>query len=223
MNYMVNEEIKKIPPSGGRGGKILLLDDHFMVLEGLKSILAQSVDIEIVATAVNAFDAHDLLKKYPEINLVLTDINLPDVSGIEFCAKVKKEFPAVQVIGISTFKQRSYVSQMMQNGASGYVVKSANAEEILFAIREVMNGKFYFSSEINTAENIILPDAAPALTRREKEILSLISQGLTNNEIAEKLFLSPYTVDTHRKNLLFKFEVANTAQLIKKATEVGLV
>lgn len=194
-----------------------------MVLEGLKSILAQSADIEIVATAVNAFDAHDLLKKHPEINLVLTDINLPDVSGIEFCAKVKKEFPAVQVIGISTFKQRSYVSQMMQNGASGYVVKSANADEILFAIREVMNGKFYFSSEINTAENIILPDAAPALTRREKEVLSLISQGLTNNDIAEKLFLSPYTVDTHRKNLLYKFEVANTAQLIKKATEVGLV
>ncbi|GGD42531.1 DNA-binding response regulator [Emticicia aquatilis] len=213
-----------IPPSGVRGlAKILLLDDHFMVLEGLKSILTQSADIEIIATAVNAFDAHVLLKKHPEINLVLTDINLPDVSGIEFCAKVKKEFPHIQVIGISTFKQRSYVSQMMQNGASGYVVKSANAEEIIFAIREVLNGKFYFSSEINTAENIILPDSAPALTRREKEILSLIAQGLTNNDIAEKLFLSPYTVDTHRKNLLFKFEVANTAQLIKKATEVGLV
>lgn len=223
MNYMVNEEIKKIPPSGGRGAKILILDDHFMVLEGLKSILAQSADIEIIATAVNAFEALDLLKIHTEINLVLTDINLPDISGIEFCAKVKKEFPAVLVIGISTFKQRSYVSQIMQNGASGYVVKSANADEILFAIREVMNGKFYFSSEINTTENIVSLNAAPALTRREKEVLLLISQGLTNNEIAEKLFLSPYTVDTHRKNLLFKFEVANTAQLIKKATEVGLV
>ncbi len=203
--------------------KILLLDDHFMVLEGLKSILAQSTDIEIIATAVNAFEALFLLKKHSEINLVLTDINLPDVSGIEFCAKVKKEFSHVQVIGISTFKQRSYVSQMMQNGASGYVVKSANADEIIFAIREVLNGRFYFSSEINTAENIVSPDTAPALTRREKEILLLIAQGMTNNQIAEKLFLSPYTIDTHRKNLLFKFEVANTAQLIKKATEVGLV
>lgn len=203
--------------------KILLLDDHFMVLEGLKSILAQSADIEIVATATNAFEALDLLKNNSEINLVLTDINLPDISGIEFCAKVKKEFTAVQVIGISTFKQRSYVSQMMQNGASGYVVKSANADEILFAIREVMNGKFYFSSEINTIETTVSANAAPALTRREKEILSLIADGMTNNQIAEKLFLSPYTVDTHRKNLLFKFEVANTAQLIKKATEVGLV
>lgn len=203
--------------------KILILDDHFMVLEGLKSILAQSADIEIVATAVNAFEALDLLKNHSEINLVLTDINLPDISGIEFCAKVKKEMPHIQVIGISTFKQRSYVSQMMQNGASGYVVKSANADEILFAIQEVISGKFYFSSEINTVETTISTNAAPALTRREKEVLSLIADGMTNNQIAEKLFLSPYTVDTHRKNLLFKFEVGNTAQLIKKATAVGFV
>ncbi len=203
--------------------KILILDDHFMVLEGLKSILLQSADIEIVSTATNAFDALELLKNHQEINLILTDINLPDVSGIEFCAKVKKEFPQIQVIGISTFKQRSYVSQMMQNGASGYVVKSANADEILFAIKEVIQGRFYFSSEINTPDNLISNDQIPALTRREKEILSLIAQGLTNNLIAEKLFLSQYTVETHRKNLLFKFEVSNTAQLIKKATEVGLV
>ncbi|MEZ4905821.1 MAG: response regulator transcription factor [Spirosomataceae bacterium] len=203
--------------------KILLLDDHFMVLEGLKSILTQGNDIEIVATAINAFDALVLLKSQPEINLVLTDINLPDVSGIEFCAKVKKEFPAVQVIGVSTFKQRSYVSQMMQNGASGYVVKSANAEELFFAIKEVMNGRFYFSGEINIVENPITTDTAPALTRREKEVLVLIAQGMTNQQIAEKLYLSPYTTETHSKNLLFKFEVGNIAQLIKKAADAGLV
>jgi two-component system, NarL family, nitrate/nitrite response regulator NarL len=204
--------------------KILIVDDHSMVIEGLKSILAQIPYVEVVATASNAFEAIEALRNNPNITLVLSDINLPDVSGIELCAKIKKEFPSVEIIGLSTFNQRSYVSQMLQNGASGYLVKSANTDEIDEAIKSVLAGKMYISNDIsnetfvqNTSEN------APILTRREKEILLMIAEGMTNNEIAEKIFVSHYTVDTHRKNLLLKFEVGNTAQLIKKASGFGLV
>jgi DNA-binding NarL/FixJ family response regulator len=203
---------------------ILLVDDHSMVLEGMKAILSQLTDVQVISTASNAFDAVVELRSRPEINLVFSDINLPDVSGIELCAKIKKEFPKMMVIGLSTFNQRSYVSQMIANGASGYLVKSADSNEILEAINAVLAGKMYFSSDINNVssdpKNV---DESPTLTRREKEILILIAEGKTNNEIADKLFVSHYTVDTHRKNLLVKFDVGNTAQLIKLASGFGLV
>jgi DNA-binding NarL/FixJ family response regulator len=113
---------------------------------------------------------------------------------------------------------------MIANGASGYLLKSAGKEEIEQAINDVLQGKMYFSPEINT----IIPDTpaddeVPTLTRREKEILKMIANGLTNNEIAQQIFISPYTVDTHRKNLLSKFEVSNTALLIKTAAQFGLL
>jgi DNA-binding NarL/FixJ family response regulator len=203
---------------------ILLVDDHSMVLEGMKAILSHLPSVQVIATASNAFDAIVELRNKQEINLVFSDINLPDVSGIELCAKIKKEFPKMFVIGLSTFNQRSYVSQMIANGASGYLVKSADSDEILAAINAVMAGKMYFSSDINNVStNPINANEAPTLTRREKEILILIAEGKTNNEIAEKLFVSHYTVDTHRKNLLIKFDVGNTAQLIKLASGFGLV
>jgi two-component system, NarL family, nitrate/nitrite response regulator NarL len=204
--------------------KILIVDDHSMVIEGLKSILAQLPHIEVIATAMNAFEAIEALRMHTKINLVLSDINLPDISGIELCAKIKKEFPAVEVIALSTFNQRSYVSQMIQNGATGYLVKSANAVEIDEAIQTVLSGKMYISNDINN-ETIVAAssDDAPTLTRREKEILIMIAEGMTNNEIADKIFVSHYTVDTHRKNLLIKFEVGNTALLIKKAAGFGLL
>jgi DNA-binding NarL/FixJ family response regulator len=205
--------------------KILLVDDHSMVIEGMKAILSQIPNVTVMATASNAFETIEILQKTPEINLVFSDINLPDISGIELCAKIKNEFPTIQVIGLSTFNQRSYVSQMIANGAAGYLVKSAGLEQITEAIESVMAGKMYFSTDISNS-NIVNPnnsEEAPTLTRREKEILQLIADGQTNNDIAEKLFVSPYTVDTHRKNLLQKFEVGNTAQLIKMASGFGLV
>jgi two-component system, NarL family, nitrate/nitrite response regulator NarL len=204
--------------------QILIVDDHSMVIEGLKSILAQLPLLTVVATAKNAFEAIEALRKHESINLVLSDINLPDISGIELCAKIKKEFPRIEVIGLSTFNQRSYVSQMIQNGATGYLVKSASAAEIDEAIQTVLAGKMYISNDINN--ETVKPtsnDDAPTLTRREKEILILIAEGKTNNLMAEELFISPFTVDTHRKNLLLKFDVGNTAQLIKKASGFGLV
>ncbi len=202
---------------------ILLVDDHNMVIEGMKHILALSGNVQVTATAGNAFEAITALREN-EIDIAFVDINLPDINGIELCAKIKKEFPAVHVVGLSTFKQRSYVSQMIANGASGYLLKSAGKEEIEQAIGDVLAGKMYFSTDINNTKATTQFDGeGPVLTRREKEILQMIAQGMTTNEMAAKVFLSPYTVDTHRKNLLAKFEVSNTALLISMAAKFGIV
>jgi DNA-binding NarL/FixJ family response regulator len=156
----------------------------------------------------------------------LLDINLPDISGIDLCKKIHKEFPEIKIIGISTFSERSYISRMIENGASGYLIKSASANEIAEAIDTVLLGKIYLSvsmEHIAKPLSIMRSDNLPALTKREKEVLQLISEGLTNNQIAEKLFISPLTVDSHRKNLLTKLDVNNTASLIKLAVQNGLI
>jgi two-component system, NarL family, nitrate/nitrite response regulator NarL len=202
--------------------KILLVDDHTLVLEGMRALLERIPNIQIAGTAGNAFDAIALLKKMV-VDIAFVDINLPDISGIELCSKIRKEFPHTQVIALSTFKQRSYVTQMIGNGAAGYLIKSADRGEIETAIQSVLAGKMYFSNEIGNSTETINENDPPTLTKREKEIMKLIAEGKTSNEIAGKLFLSTYTVDTHRKNLLTKFEVNNTALLITMAAKYGIV
>lgn len=203
--------------------KVLVVDDHPMVLEGMRSMLAQISFVEISGTVSNAFDAIEMIKiNLPDI--VITDINMPEVSGIDLTVKIRKEFPAVRVVAMSTFKERSYISQMIQSGASGYLVKSASKEEIEEAILSVNEGKLYMSLDINfTSSDKQELNNIPVLSSREKEVLQLIADGMTNPQIAAKLFLSLHTVDSHRKNLLTKFTVNNTASLIKLAAKYNLV
>ena len=203
--------------------KVIVVDDHPMVIEGMRAMLQQIDFLELCATANNAFMALEKLREQ-QPDLVITDINLPEVSGIELTAKLKKEYPAIKVIGMSTFNERSYISQMIQSGADGFLVKSASKEEIEKAISLVIDGQMYLSVDVNmnNQEKKKLENQ-PVLTRREKEILHLIADGLTNPQIAEKLFISMNTVDTHRKNLLAKFEVNNAAGLIKLAAKYGLI
>lgn len=203
--------------------KVLVVDDHPMVLEGMRSMLAQISFVEISGTVSNAFDAIEMIKiNLPDI--VITDINMPEVSGIDLTVKIRKEFPAVRVVAMSTFKERSYISQMIQSGASGYLVKSASKEEIEEAILSVSEGKLYMSLDINfTSSDKQELNNIPVLSSREKEVLQLIADGMTNPQIAAKLFLSLHTVDSHRKNLLTKFTVNNTASLIKLAAKYNLV
>ena len=203
--------------------KVLVVDDHPMVLEGMRSMLAQISFVEISGTVSNAFDAIEMIKvNLPDI--VITDINMPEVSGIDLTVKIRKEFPAVRVVAMSTFKERSYISQMIQSGACGYLVKSASKEEIEEAILSVNEGKLYMSLDINlTSSDKQELNNMPVLSSREKEVLQLIADGMTNPQIAAKLFLSLHTVDSHRKNLLTKFAVNNTASLIKLAAKYNLV
>ena len=205
--------------------KVFIIDDHPMVVAGLHPLLGRLENIEVAGAVSNAFDAIPFLKK-SKTDVILLDINLPDISGIDLCKKIHKEFPEIKILGISTFSERSYISRMIENGASGYLIKSASTEEIAEAINTVLKGKIYLSvsmEHIAKPLSIMPSDNLPALTKREKEILQLISEGLTNNQIAEKLFISPLTVDSHRKNLLTKLNVNNTASLIKLAVQNGLI
>jgi DNA-binding NarL/FixJ family response regulator len=212
--------------SVGNSQNVIIIDDHPLIVAGIQKMLSQAEGINMVGAAGSALEALVILKSVP-VDIALLDINLPDINGIELCKKIKREFPAVKVLGISTYCDRSYVSRMIENGASGYLAKSADAEEILCAIRTAGEGRLYLSLSteqlLQAHTAMAAPDALPPLTRREKEVLQLIAEGFTNPQIAEKLFISPLTVDSHRKNLLTKFSVNNTATLIRLAVERRLI
>ena len=203
--------------------RVFVVDDHPLVQEGMRSLLGNEKGIELCGYAMTArsclgFFVHN------SADVILMDINLPDMNGIDLCKEIKTKYPGIMVLALSTFNQGSYVTKMMENGASGYVVKNADKKELLEAIREVSKGKIYLSFEAGQAmrknnESVQIP----AITRREKEILVLIAEGFTNPEIANKLFVSSSTVDSHRKNLLAKLNVKNTASLIKFAMDHQLI
>lgn len=202
--------------------KIFIVDDHYMVIEGIKSLLVNETDIEIIGHATNADSCMAFLKlQHPDI--ILMDISLPNKSGIELCHDVKEKYPSVLILGLSTFNQRSYIDKMIENGASGYLLKNAGKIELLKGFKMVMQGKTYMSHEVAQAMRSSFSKDIPVLTRREKEVLELISLGLTNVEIADKLCISYSTVDTHRSNLLQKFDAKNVAALISLAMKNGML
>jgi two-component system, NarL family, nitrate/nitrite response regulator NarL len=204
--------------------QVLVVDDHPMVIEGMKAMLAQVSFVQLAGTACHAVEAIDMLKKYPDVDVAIVDINMPDISGIELTAKIRTGFPTVRVLAMSTFNERSYISQMIQEGASGYLVKSASREEIEEAILSAYEGKMYLSADLQQGgSGKLKEDKQPLLTSREREVLKLIADGLTNPQIAQQLFISLHTVDSHRKNLLAKFGVNNTAGLIKHAVRMNLI
>lgn len=200
---------------------IFIVDDHYLVIEGIRSLLHNEKNIEWMGHAMNAASCLDFLKNHKP-NVILMDVNLPDKSGTDLCKEVKKLYPSIFILGLSTFNQQAVVRNMMDNGASGYVLKNATKEELLEAIGTVVGGEKYFSQEVVDTLSEPQPQQ-PLITRREKEVLQLIAEGLTNAEIAEKLFISVPTVNTHRKSILEKFEVKNTATLIGKAIKMGIV
>jgi DNA-binding NarL/FixJ family response regulator len=201
--------------------KVFIVDDHYMVIEGIRSLLGSEANIEWTGHATNAESCLAFLHHY-QPDVLLMDIGLPDRSGIDLCKEVKQKYPSVFVIGLSTFNQQSFIQKMMENGASGYVLKNATQDELMEAIKTVARGKTYLSFE--AGKTLQRADSNPVvLTRREKEVLELIAEGLTNTEIAAKLFVGSTTVDTHRKNLLAKFEVKNTATLIRMAVQMHII
>jgi DNA-binding NarL/FixJ family response regulator len=202
--------------------KIFITDDHYMVVEGIRSLLQNEQDIEWMGHAMNAASCLAYLQQH-QPDVLFLDINLPDKSGIDLCREVKSKYPSIHIIGLSSFNQQSYIEKMTQEGASAYVLKNATREEIIEAIEAVMAGKTYMSQEAAAIIAQGEDSKIPVITRREKEVLGLIAEGLTNNAIAEKLFISTTTVDTHRKNLLAKFEVRNTATLIRMAAQLHFI
>lgn len=204
--------------------RVVLVDDHRMVLEGLRVLLQPLAEVEVVSTCTTAAECFTAVARL-QPDVVLLDINLPDQNGVAVCQQLTETYPKLKVIALTTLNEKSYVTRMMQHGAAGYVLKNASPEELLEAMRRVQAGKKYFSEEVQ--ELLLQPAPAtpqlPLLTRREKEILALIADGLTSQEIADRLFLSVLTVETHRRNILTKFGVSNTASLIKLAAQQQLL
>ena len=203
--------------------KLFIVDDHYIVIEGIHSILQQETAVEWMGHATNAASCLAFLQQQ-QPDVILMDINLPDKSGIELCDEVKRKYPSIHILGLSTFNQQSFIEKMISNGASGYLLKNATQRELMEAINTVMSGRQYLS--FDAGQVLRKPgkeDGGPVITRREKEVLELIAGGMTNNGIAQKLFISSTTVDTHRKNLLAKFEAKNTASLIRAAVQLKFI
>jgi len=203
---------------------VFITDDHYMVIEGIRSLLQHEDEIELIGYASNAASCLAFLKQQ-QPDVILMDISMPDKSGIELCKEVKEKYPMIQILGLSTFDQKSFVMKMMENGATGYLLKNATKKELSQAIHMAYEGKKYLSHDASDALKSAMKDKSsmPFITRREKEVLKLIADGFTNVEIAKKLFISTSTVDTHRKSLLFKFNMKNTASLVRFITQNGLI
>ena len=193
-----------------------------MVVEGIRSLLQYEKNIEWLGHAMTAVSCLAFLKEQ-QPDILLLDVNLPDKSGIDLCKEIKDSYPEIQIIALSSFNQLSFIQKMLDNGASGYVVKNATKEEIIEAIKTVLSGETFLSHEASLTIENNKTLKIPVITRREKEILLLISNGMTNNEIADKLFISTTTVDTHRKNLLEKLAAKNTASLVRIALERNII
>ncbi len=204
--------------------KVFIVEDHAVVVEGIYSLLEKEPDIEMVGSAANA-DSCLQYFSHQSADVILMDISLPDMDGVELCQLIKKKHPTVLVLALSTFNQGTYVRNMMESGASGYLLKNAGKQEIVEAIKTVVKGKTYLSFDAGKAlaSDAQRQDRLPQLTKREKEVLKLIAAGLTNMQISERLFISIDTVDTHRKNLHIKLNVNKTAMLIRVAIENHLL
>ena len=208
--------------------KVVATDDNLLVLKGLEVMLKSYKDICIVSCCLNGEETMAKMLIYnPDV--LLLDINLPDISGIELCKTLHKKYPELYIIALTNFNETSFVRNMIKSGANGYLLKNTNKEELQLAIETVYNGKQYLQKSIQKLllnESIgvsISKTFIPKLTRREDEVLNLIAKEHTTNEIADKLFVSVKTIESHRMHLIQKLEVRNTAGLMCTAIEKGLI
>lgn len=206
--------------------RVFIIDDHSLIIEGLRSALQHEHDIDVVGHATDVGSCRNFFKD-STADVVLMDINLPDGNGIDLCTDLLTMQPTLKILALSTFSQRSYVSKMMENGARGYILKNTDIAEIREAIRQAYKGNIFISKE--AGNTLYKPqhdsdgDEALPLTRREKEVLKFIAEGFTAPEIAEKLFVSQLTIESHRRNIMAKLKAKNTAMLIKIAMDKCLL
>lgn len=207
---------------------LLIADDHTMFLQGIVSLLEQEPEINIVGKAVNGIEALEIIKQQA-VDLIILDISMPEMDGIELSKILKKEYPAVKILIVSTHSNASIISRLIRIGVNGYLLKNAEKSELLKAITTIAEGEDYFSEETeekHLSNSLKIEKQVSNLTElssREKEILVLIAHEYNTAEIAEKTFISLNTVNTHRRNLLSKLNAKNTAGLVKYAVENGLV
>ena len=208
---------------------VFIVDDHKMVIDGMKLLLKDEATIKVVGTALNGEEGLGEIPKQP-VDVVLLDINMPGMNGIETCKELLKLNPDLKIVAISMHKESSLIKLMLNNGAKGYVLKNAGQDEVIDAIKTVNEGKMYLDDTVNEIVlNSVLKNGSekvtspfPTLSRREKDVLKLILDECTTQEIADKLFISFGTVETHRRNMLIKTGARNTAGLVRTAIEYDL-
>lgn len=210
--------------------RLLIVDDHQMLLDGIRALLQDEIQFEIIAEAHNGTQALSILKEN-EIDIVLTDINMPEMDGITLAQKIHSEFPKSKIIALSMFSERQTIRDMIDAGVSGYILKNTGKEELVSALTKIAAGGLYFGDEVTNEMMRMMNEPEKSdekqnqinLTLREREILKLISKEYSNSQIANELFISERTVETHRKNIFRKTNTKSIVGLIKYAYEHQLV
>lgn len=214
---------------------LLIVDDHPMIRDGIRASLAEAADICVTSEAANHQEAVAKLEQHPEVRVVVMDISLGNgEDGISLTRQITEQYPSVRVLALTMHDEAAHITNMLKAGAVGYLLKDTGMDELLVAIKTVARGESYFSKDVSATMMkrfmtsskdkpkgaCVLPEQ---LTRREREVLQLIAEEHTNPEIAEKLFISTRTVDTHRRNLILKLNAKNTAGLVRYAIKYELV
>lgn len=208
--------------------KIAITDDHQMVLQGIVAMLTDTPDLKVVGTYKNAQETLDTIE-ISKPDILLLDINLPDINGIDLSKKLLVKMPELKIIALTNFEDISFVKRMLKNGVHGYLLKNTDKLELIKAMKTVLSGEIFLQKSI---QNKIINQTSgknsnnglkPNLTRREHEVLVAISEELTTQEISEKLFISPKTVETHRMNIMSKLGAKNSVGIIKIAIEKELL
>jgi len=208
--------------------RILLADDHQIIRDGIKLMLKKNPEFEIVSEAGNGQEVIEYLStNTEEIDVVLMDINMPEKNGIEATQHISDYIKSVNVLALTMHAEETYITSMLKAGALGYVLKESGTEELMSAIKAVASGQKYYSNEVSiTMINALMSEDKPkaqVLSERETEVLGHIAMGSTNKEVGELLYISGRTVETHRRNILDKLDLRNTAELIRYAIENHLI
>ncbi len=231
----VTDATTNAPEPGAHGAapkiRVLLADDHTILRAGLRMMIDAQPDIEVIGEASDGRQAlSETQRLQPDV--VLMDITMPEMNGIEATRQIKRAGDAPRVLILTMHENEEYLFQVLRAGASGYILKEAASAELISAIRIVNSGRFYMSP---SAQSMMVGDylqrvrsgeerdSYSALTEREREILKLVAEGHTNNQIAERLFISPKTVDTHRTHIMDKLNLHSRAELVKYAMRRGLL
>ena len=213
--------------------KILLAEDHTIVRNGIRSILESDPRFRVIGEAKNGQEVIQKISEGLIPDLVIADINMPEVDGLKLIEELNHLYPAIKTLILSMLEHEKYIVKAICGGAAGYLLKNTSKSELLFAIQHIQEGNQYICSELSLKMLAKLPPAddspseelktVASLSKREKEILGLIAEGYTNSEIADMLFTSRRTVEGHRLNLIEKTGVRNTAALIKFAVKTGII
>lgn len=210
--------------------KLLIADDHEMILDGYRLLLSQEESIEVIAQAKTGKEVIEKAYSAAELDLIILDINMPGKDGIEVTKELKSSFPEIKILIVTMYSRKEFVRNLMEIGVDGYILKNSGKKELLAAIESLGKGEPYYARQVTDLmiksyqkHRIFDSPLDIEMSEREKDIIRLIADGLSTIEIGEKLFLSTHTISTHRKNILSKLNVKNSAGVIRYGIQTGIV